>query len=239
MPKAIDCRDRIAAGDGEPGAATRAVAGKLAAHGFDVRGPDGEGAGPDRLAGLMMHLLAADRADPPRQGTGTRNARAGLQGSQSHAPLFAPSHNRGTAMADEWPLRDSIEFGALPGAVPCARLHARLVLAEWRLSGLSEQVELVVSELVTNAVAASRSLEWVFPVRLWLLSDRTRVLIAVWDAHPRLPVRVEANELAESGRGLQLVDTITTHWDAYATPQAGGKIVRAICAMEQSASSQT
>jgi len=38
-------------------------------------------------------------------------------------------------MADEWPLRDFIEFGALPGAVPCARLHARLLLAEWGLSG--------------------------------------------------------------------------------------------------------
>ncbi len=142
-------------------------------------------------------------------------------------------------MADEWPLRDSIEFGALPGAVPCGRLHARLVLAEWGLTGLSEQAELVVSELVTNAVAASRSLEWAFSVRLWLLSDRTRLLIAVWDANPHLPVRVDADELAESGRGLQLVDTITTQWDAYATPQVGGKIVRAICAMEQSADPQT
>ena len=58
-------------------------------------------------------------------------------------------------MADEWPLRDFIEFGALPGAVPYARLHARLLL------------------------------------------------------------------------------------DAYATPRPGGKIVRAICAIEQSADSQT
>ena len=71
-------------------------------------------------------------------------------------------------MPRKWPLRDLIEFGALPGAVPCARLHARLVLAEWGLTGLSEQAELVVSELMTNAVAASRSLDWVTPVRLWM-----------------------------------------------------------------------
>lgn len=175
-----------------------------------------------------------ERARSAEGGTGTVGGTAApvfKRGpSQSHAPVpVPPSHNQGTTMADEWPLRDSIEFGALPGAVPCARLHARLVLAEWGLTGLSEQVELVVSELVTNAVAASRSLEWVFSVRLWLLSDRTRVLIAVWDANPRLPVRADANELAESGRGLQIVDTITTQWDAYATPQAGGKIVRAMC----------
>jgi hypothetical protein len=34
--------------------------------------------------------------------------------------------------------------------VPCARLHARLVLLEWGLAALSESLELVVSELVTN-----------------------------------------------------------------------------------------
>jgi hypothetical protein len=93
--------------------------------------------------------------------------------------------------------------------------------------------------LVTNAVAASRSLDWVFPVRLWLFSDRTRVLIAVWDANPRLPAHIDANELAESGRGLQLVAALATQWDAYATPQPGGKIVRAICDIGQSAKPQT
>ena len=131
-------------------------------------------------------------------------------------------------MPDQWPLRNSIEFGALPGSVPCARLHARLVLAEWGLTGLSEQTELVVSELMTNAVAASRSLEWVTPVRLWMLSDRARVMIAVWDANPHLPGRIDADDLAESGRGLRLMDAFTAGWEAYATPQAGGKVVRAV-----------
>jgi len=70
------------------------------------------------------------------------------------------------------------------------------------------------------------------PVRLWLLSDRARVLVLVRDADPRLPVRIDADELAESGRGLQLVKAITTQWDAYATPQAGGKVVRAVIAAE-------
>jgi len=34
-------------------------------------------------------------------------------------------------MADEWPLRSYLELGALPSAVPCARLHAKQVLWEW------------------------------------------------------------------------------------------------------------
>ena len=49
-------------------------------------------------------------------------------------------------------------LGALPSAVPCARLHARLVLAEWDLKPLAETAELIVSELVTNAVRASTGL---------------------------------------------------------------------------------
>jgi anti-sigma regulatory factor (Ser/Thr protein kinase) len=137
-------------------------------------------------------------------------------------------------MPRQWTLRNLMEFGALPGAVPCARLHTRLVLAEWGLTGLSEQAELVVSELMTNAVTASRSLEWLTPVRLWMLSDRAQVMIAVWDANPHLPARVDADDLAESGRGLRLVDAITAHWEAYATPQAGGKIVRAVIDAEPS-----
>ncbi len=149
--------------------------------------------------------------------------------AQSDAPVPAlPSHNRGTAMADEWPLRDFIEFGALPGAVPCARLHARLVLAEWGLTALSEPVELTVSELVTNSVAASYSLEHISPVRIWLLADKARVLILVWDRSPQPPVRINTDGDAESGRGLLLVETISARWGFYATTQMGGKAVWAL-----------
>lgn len=126
-------------------------------------------------------------------------------------------------MTSEWPLRDAIEFGPLPGAVPCARLHTRLLLAEWGLTGLIEQAELVVSELITNAVAASQQLPWISPVRLWLYADTTRVLIAVWDANPRLPARSGADELAESGRGLLLVESLSAGWDAYPTADWAGK----------------
>ncbi len=128
-------------------------------------------------------------------------------------------------MADGWPLQSYLELGALPGAVPCARLHARHVLREWGLTALRDDAELLVSELVTNAVHASRSMEWSFPVRLRLLSDRTQVLIVVWDANPEPPVRTEAADDDENGRGLMLVETISERWDWSATPDAGGKMV--------------
>jgi len=94
---------------------------------------------------------------------------------------------RGHGMTGQWPLQSFLELGALPGAVPCARLHARLVLWEWGLTALSENTELLLSELVTNAVQVSRTMMQATPVRLWLLSDRAKVVILVWDASPQLP----------------------------------------------------
>jgi hypothetical protein len=34
-------------------------------------------------------------------------------------------------MTYPWLLRSYLELGALPGAVPCARLHARQLVLEW------------------------------------------------------------------------------------------------------------
>ena len=65
-------------------------------------------------------------------------------------PVTDPS-----GMSASWPLSTCLPLGALPGATPCARLHARAVLAEWGLGELAEAAELIVSELVTNAVRAS------------------------------------------------------------------------------------
>jgi len=66
--------------------------------------------------------------------------------------------------------------------------------------------------LVTNAVAASRSVARGLPVRLWLLCDKARVLIVVWDGCPQAPVRIDAGGDEESGRGLLLVETISGQW---------------------------
>jgi anti-sigma regulatory factor (Ser/Thr protein kinase) len=128
-------------------------------------------------------------------------------------------------MADEWPLLDFIELGALPGAVPCARLHTRLLLLEWGFNGLSDSAELLVSELVTNAIKASRAMGNVTTVRLWLLSDKARVVILVWDASPQQPMPIDTAGDSESGRGLLLVESISDRWDWYFTHEHGGKVI--------------
>lgn len=90
------------------------------------------------------------------------------------------------------PLSTSLPLGALPGATPCARLHARAVLHEWGLDDLAEAAELIVSELVTNAVRASTTPDGrprydgagMPVVVLRLASDRIKLLVEVWDVIP-------------------------------------------------------
>lgn len=130
-----------------------------------------------------------------------------------------------------WPLRSYLELGALPTAVPCARLHARQLVWEWGLNGLADSTELLVSELVTNAVQAMTGDHDQAALRLRLSGDNTRVLIEVWDADPQPPAPKDLGEdgtpdlQEEGGRGLFLVATLSTRWDWYPTQEPPGKVV--------------
>ena len=131
-------------------------------------------------------------------------------------------------MNHSWPLQDFLELGALVSAVPCARLHARQVLWEWGIGNLGDNAELLVTELITNAVRASREAGRVSAVRLWLLSDSAQILILVWDASPQPPVLTDARDEAEHGRGLMLVDAVSEQWGWYSREDSNGKFVWAI-----------
>ena len=170
----------------------------------------------------------ASRAAGGGTGTvpGTTSAGRGTVKSPAPVPVLPP-HVHPPVGADQWPLQDFLELGALPSAVSCSRLHARLVIQEWGLAALADNVELLVSELMTNAVYASWGVGSALSVRLWLLADRERVLIIVWDASPDTPVRAEVSAEAEGGRGLMLVEAISAQWGTSATP-TGGKTVWAL-----------
>lgn len=134
-------------------------------------------------------------------------------------------------MTHPWPQCSYLELGALPTAVPCARLHARHLLREWGLNDLASSGELLVSELVTNAVQVTAGHPTHAPVRLRLSGDATRVLIEVWDADPRPPAPRDLGEddlpdLEEKGgRGLFLVATLSTRWGWYPAQEPAGKVV--------------
>ena len=141
-------------------------------------------------------------------------------------------------MRTGWALRSYLELAALPGAVPCARLHAKQVLREWGLKNLAETVELVVSEIVTNAVRASGGLDsdrrsrtpasGIPTVRLWLYVDKQQILVQVWDGNQRRPEPRRPGLEAENGRGLLLVEALSREWGSFVPNGWRGKVVWAV-----------
>ncbi|PAZ14507.1 ATP-binding protein [Streptomyces sp. SA15] len=128
---------------------------------------------------------------------------------------------------------------ALPAryeAVREARQFTRGTLDQWELGDRFDDVCLVVSELVTNALrhalpaGTPRVPEQNPLVRLHLMRWTERLVCAVRDPSHDSPVAREADDFsAESGRGLFLVDSFSDSWGWH--PLAGtlgGKVVWAL-----------
>jgi len=136
-----------------------------------------------------------------------------------------------------WAVQSVLIIAALPTATPCARLHARNIACEWGLGELASTIELVVSELVTNAVRASLGPDGrphysaehgLACVHLRLSTDGLAPLVGVWDENARLPEPAEPGLADESGRGLMLVDALAERWGWELSSSGRGKIVWAL-----------
>ncbi|WP_406027384.1 SpoIIE family protein phosphatase [Nocardioides sp. NBC_00850] len=101
-------------------------------------------------------------------------------------------------------------FEPAPTSVSEARRFAREVLADWGLDDLLDDVVLLTSELVTNAVTHAGT-----PMTVAVVREEDRLRIDVFDQHPTrvLPVGVNARPGAgEHGRGLLITSALATAW---------------------------
>jgi anti-sigma regulatory factor (Ser/Thr protein kinase) len=80
-------------------------------------------------------------------------------------------------------------------------------LAVWDLDGAAYTTELIVSELVTNAIRHGNG-----PVRLRLIHDQGRLLCEVTDTNSASPHLRQARASDEGGRGLYIVMRLSSHW---------------------------
>lgn len=122
-------------------------------------------------------------------------------------------------------------LGTRPESVKAGRDFTRATLRDWDLAALSDLAELVVSELVTNAlrhgIPSARKPVGDTRVRLRLLAQAPFVLCMVTDPGIDIPVLREPQPTAESGRGLKVVESCCVRWGWHLLDE-GGKVVWAL-----------
>jgi anti-sigma regulatory factor (Ser/Thr protein kinase) len=121
--------------------------------------------------------------------------------------------------------------GVHPTPARAARDFAVATVRRWGAAECTDDIAIVVSELVTNAMRHAlpdsggtrpRRL-----VRLALLQPGPCVLCAVADPSRTAPELKEADVLAETGRGLHVVGALADTW-GYTQPSDRGKVVWAM-----------
>jgi anti-sigma regulatory factor (Ser/Thr protein kinase) len=116
-------------------------------------------------------------------------------------------------------LEACLELEDKPTLVQTARAFAASVAAAWHFDALRDDVVLVTSELVGNAVLHARS-----SIRVTLRSDgRSGLVVEVEDENTRMPTQASCPQDATSGRGLALVAKLSSAWGA--RPAGQGKVV--------------
>ncbi|MBZ6291264.1 SpoIIE family protein phosphatase [Streptomyces olivaceus] len=168
----------------------------------EVRGED-IGVGLATLCESAAHPAASmdDACDTIIRALGTRGGR-----KDDVALLMARLNGIEPDAVAEWRLaRDPAEVGR-------ARAAVREQLHTWGLPGPAASAELMVSELVTNAVRHSHAR----PVELRLVRADT-LLCEVDDDDHELPALRSAGPEDETGRGLRVVSTLAREWGASRT----------------------
>jgi hypothetical protein len=123
------------------------------------------------------------------------------------------------------------QLGPRPESVKTGRDFTRATRVEWDMPALADVAELVVSELVTNAlrhgVPSACQLVSQHCVRLRLLAQAPFVMCMVTDPGADIPVLRESGPTSESGRGLNVVECCSVRWGWHLLDD-GGKVVWAL-----------
>jgi anti-sigma regulatory factor (Ser/Thr protein kinase) len=107
-------------------------------------------------------------------------------------------------------------YPADPAIARSARGFVAERLSRLALAELADEAALLAGELVTNAILHART---GFEVRVTAVEDGARV--EVLDDSPALPMAGTLAAGALSGRGLMLVQTLSTRWGAHPGPAPG------------------
>ncbi|WP_351223831.1 SpoIIE family protein phosphatase [Streptomyces sp. NPDC002133] len=169
-----------------------------------VRGPD---AGLEALRGA---LAGPDRT-PEATCTSVIEAMQPTQPRDDIALLVARTRRLDGAQVAEW------DVPCDPAAVSPARTACVRRLEDWGLGQIAFTAELILSELITNAIRYGTE-----PITVRLLRDRT-LICEVSDGSSSSPRLRRAKVTDEGGRGLFLVAQLAERWGTRHTPT--GKVI--------------
>jgi anti-sigma regulatory factor (Ser/Thr protein kinase) len=158
-----------------------------------------------------------------------------MTGSARDGARLASRPRRQDPKSRRWLHENAQAFGPYDSTVPTARTHTRVVLAEWGMAHMATVVELVLSELVTNALQATWRFGLDAPVTVRMLADRSWLVLEVWDGVQAAPelresdvsIDLDDDESDGHGNGLVIVATMCHRWGFARRPE-GGKVVYAI-----------
>lgn len=122
-------------------------------------------------------------------------------------------------MSVDLPWSHQTELVAEPSSVSHARAFVVGHLLDHELPDLVDDIQLVVSELTTNALLHART-----PFIVTLGASMETVLLEVLDEELAGPVLVVADPSASCGRGLAIVQALSRRWGV-STRGANGKTV--------------
>jgi serine phosphatase RsbU (regulator of sigma subunit)/PAS domain-containing protein len=158
--------------------------------------------GPDGLGLLCQDLAALCRSNQDLDAVGGEllAATEGQAPRDDIAVLLVRTRAVSPHRVSSW------EFPAEPRSVAEARAAAAARVTSWGLDQLAFATELVVSELVTNAIRYAGG-----PVKVRLIRDEV-LICEVTDPSNTQPRLLRATSTDEGGRGLYIVAQCTTRW---------------------------
>ena len=130
---------------------------------------------------------------------------ASSQSGPRAVPDTAPAEGASTEMArtDEVMLR----LWPVPESCAMARHAVRDLCADTALAKLSDDAELIASEIVTNAISHAATL-----ITMVAVLRGRELVVTVSDDAPGLPGQPSANGDRENGRGMLVVDAVEGAW---------------------------
>lgn len=186
-------------------------------------------------------MTAHRAASPATVGTapGDLLTAIGPQGPGQFVPLLPAAAPSCALLPGPGPVRPfatsqaavTCSYRARPESVRAGREFTRATLREWGLAALTDLAELVVSELLTNAlrhgVPSARGFSPDCPIKLRLLAQAPYVLCTVTDPGADIPVLRDPGPAAETGRGLNVVESCCVRWGWHLLDE-DGKVVWAL-----------